>query len=158
MMIHWQAFPQRLLTVHTGNNNQSFCHRFSAKVAVLKGTALPWCPKHWVYEGLILSGMPLRSQEIDKHLRMTPINHKDKSSVSCAILRETGILLACKHCPQFVRDTITALADPICITVWTTNVIDHNIDYGILEKRVVPREQSNIQIRRFIFFDLSWEI
>lgn len=55
---------------------------------------------------------------------MTRVNQKDKSSAvsprRVSFYPQTGILLACKQCPQFVRDTMTLLADPICITVWTT--------------------------------------
>lgn len=113
-----------------------------------------------IFAGLILSGIALRNQEIDEHLSMTPINQKDKSSVSLcvpwSILWQTASVPACKQCPRFVRDTITALAEPICISVWTTNVIDHNIDYCVLEKRDIPKELrwGNNQIFKCIFFDL----
>lgn len=77
MMIHWHACPPCLVTVHMENDNQSFCHRLTGKVA-----ALPCCSKQSLHEGLILSGIALRNQAIDEYLSMTPINHKDKSSVS----------------------------------------------------------------------------
>lgn len=52
------------------------------KSLLWKLTALPCCSNQLVDERLILSGMGLRNQEIDEHLSMTPINQKDKSSVS----------------------------------------------------------------------------
>lgn len=78
-----QTCSECLFTVHIRNNNQSFCHRLPLeKLLLLKLTSLPWSSKQWHYEGLILSGMAHRNQEIDEHLSMTPINQKDKSSVS----------------------------------------------------------------------------
>lgn len=82
-MLRRQACPQRLLTVHTGNNNQSLCHGVSRKSRFCwELRARPRSSKQWLSEGPDSFGMALRNHEIDKHLSMTPVNQRDKSSVS----------------------------------------------------------------------------
>lgn len=85
--------------------------------------------------------MALRNHEIDNHLSMTPVNQKDKSSVWLAAACYSA---GDRHSPRTLtpspicQSTITSLADPICITRPTTNAIDENIDYCIMEKRDGP--------------------
>lgn len=157
-MIHRQACPQCLLIVHIGNNNQSFCHGPSRKVAFVELRALPRCCKRWASEGLILPGLALRNYKIDNHLSMTLVNQRDKSTVS---LSAVCYSMGDKHSPctqtmsPICQRHKNILAAPICITLWTTNAIDWNIDYCIMEEREVPPDRL---IFMFSFFDLSGHI
>lgn len=72
-----------------------------------------------------------------------------------AVRPETTRQPACKQCPQFVRDTITAVTDLICITVGTRNVIDQHIDYCLLKKRDVPRQQLRQLNNRVLLWIVS---
>lgn len=112
---------------------------FSFFFSFLKLPSVPCCIDQSVYEGLFLSEKALRNREIDEHLSMTPINLQHKSSVSlCAMCYSMGDRQS--PCMQTMSPICqghnNSPGRPICITVWTTNVIDQNIDYFVFRKEM----------------------